>query len=335
MSFTLAKLSEYTSTTVAGDPTCEINCVDNLLNATSGAITFFSNPKLKQQLKKTRASAVILDEKFVDLCSTNVLISSNPYLVFAKIAILLNPLPKHTAGIHPTAVISDESKLGKNCYIGPYTVIDENCVIGKNTYIGSNCKIYKSCTLEEGCRLINNVTLCDKTSLGKRVTIHPGAVIGSDGFGLANDAGKWIKIPQLGRVLVGDDVEIGANTTVDRGSLGDTILEEGVKLDNQIHIAHNVKIGAHTAMAACVGIAGSTTVGKFCGIGGGAGISGHLEIADKVEIGGMTRVTRSIKKAGTYVSGTPVQPYKKWLRSSALFNKIDGLAERIKRLEKS
>lgn len=334
MSFTLAKLSEYTAATVAGDSDCEIDSVNSLQSASSGAIAFFANPKLKQQLKETQASAVILDEKFVNLCPTNALISNNPYLVFAKISALLNPLPKHTVGIHPTAIISNESKVGNNCHIGPYTVIEEACVIGENTYIGSNCKIHKSCTLEEGCRLINNVTLCDKTSLGKRVTIHPGTVIGSDGFGLANDEGKWIKIPQLGRVQIGDDVEIGANTTIDRGSLGDTILEEGVKLDNQIHIAHNVKIGAHTAITACVAIAGSSTVGKFCRIGGGAGISGHLEIADNVEIGGMTRVARSIKQAGTYVSGTPMQPYRKWQRSSVLFKKIDELVDRIKKLEK-
>ena len=335
MSVTLAKLSEYTATTVAGDPACEINCVDSLQGATSGAITFFANSKLKQQLRETQASAVILDEKFIDYCPTHALITNNPYLAFAKIATLLNPLPKHSASVHPTAIISNESKLGNNCYIGPYAVIDEDCVIGENAYIGSNCKIHRSCILEEGCRLIHNVTLCDKTSLGKHVTIHPGVVIGSDGFGLANDEGKWVKIPQLGRVLIGDDVEIGANTTIDRGALGDTILEEGVKLDNLIQIAHNVKIGAHTAIAACVGISGSTTIGKFCRIGGGAGLGGHLEIVDNVEIGGMARVTRSIKEAGTYVSGTPMQSYNKWLRSSALFNKLDELADRIKKIEKN
>ena len=333
MSFTLAKLSEETATTIAGDPSCKIDSVDSLERARLGAITFFANPKLKDQLKKTQASAVILDEKFIDLCPTHALITSNPYLVFAKIAELLNPLPQHSPGIHSTAFISDSSTLGANCYIGPYTVIEDNCKIGENCYIGPHCILHESCSIGSSCRLINHVTLCDQTSLGKRVTIHTGVVIGSDGFGLASEEGKWIKIPQLGKVQICDDVEIGANTTIDRGSLGDTVIEEGVKLDNQIQVAHNVRIGAHTAIAACAGIAGSTNIGKYCGIGGGAGIGGHLEITDHVTIGGMTRVTRSIKQAGTYVSGTPVQPYKKWLRSSALFNKFDELAERIKKLE--
>ncbi len=335
MSFTLAKLSAYTAATVAGDPKCEIKRVSSLQSATAGAITFFANPRLKQQLKETRASAVILDKKFVDLCPTHALVTDSPYLAFAKIAALLNPVPEHTTGIHATAIISSNVELGKNCSVGPYTTISENCVIGENTRIGSNCVIHKSCTLGEGCRLFDNITLCHQTSLGKRVIIHPGTVIGSDGFGLVNEKGKWIKIPQLGGVQIGDDVEIGANTTIDRGTLEDTVIAEGVKLDNQIQIGHNVRIGAHTAIAACVGIAGSTTIGAFCRIGGGAGFVGHLEIADNVEIGGMTRVGRSIKTAGTYVSGTPVQPYKKWLRNSALFNRIDELARQIKKAEKS
>lgn len=335
MSFTLAKLSAYTATTVAGDPNCEIKSVSSLQNAVAGEITFFVNSRLKQQLKETRASAVILDKKFVDLCPTHALVTNNPYLVFAKIATLLHPMPKPTVGIHSTAIISNNTEIGENCSIGPYTVIDENCVIGENTRIGSNCVIHKSCKLEEDCRLFDNITLCHQTLLGKRVTIHPGTVIGSDGFGLANEGGKWVKIPQLGRVRIGDDVEIGANTTIDRGTLEDTIIADGVKIDNQVQIAHNVHIGAHTVIAACVGIAGSTVIGEFCRIGGGAGFSGHLKIVDNVEVGGMTRVTRSIKTAGTYVSGTPVQPYKKWLRSSALFNKIEEFAMRIKKIEKS
>ena len=335
MSFTLAELSDLTATAIKGDASCKIDNVDSLERARQGTISFFVNPKLKDQLKNTQASVVILGEEFLDLCPTHALISDNPYLVFAKIAELLNPLPPHTPGIHPSAIISDNVKIGANCYIGPFTTIDENCVIGKNSYIGANCTIQNSCMLDENCRLVNQVTLCEKTLIGKRVTIHPGVVIGSDGFGLANEDGKWVKIPQLGKVQIGDDVEIGANTTIDRGSLGDTIIDEGVKLDNQIQIAHNVTIGAHTALAACVGIAGSAKIGKFCGIGGGAGIGGHLEITDYVTIGGMTRVTRSIKKAGTYVSGTPVQTYKKWLKSSALFKKFEDFADRIKKLEKS
>ena len=333
MSFTLAKLSEFTAATVVGDPDCEIDHVDNLQRAGAGAITFFANLKFKRELKHTHASAVVLEKEFLEDCPAHALITDNPYLVFAKIAGLLNPLPAHEPGIHPTAVVSDRATVGEGCTIGPCTVIDDDCVIGNNTYIGPNCCIHKACVIGEGCRLVSQITLSEKTVLGLRVIIHPGAVVGSDGFGLANEGAKWFKIPQLGRVQVGDDVEIGANTTIDRGTLGDTILEEGVKLDNQIQVAHNVKIGAHTAIAACTGISGSTTIGKFCSIGGGVGIGGHLQIADHVTLGGMTRMTRPIKKAGVYVSGTPAQPYRKWLRSSALFNKLEELAGRIKKLE--
>lgn len=334
MSFTLGKLSVYTETTVLGDSRCEIRSVSSLQSATAGTITFFANPRLKRQLKETKASAVILDKKFIDICPTHALLTDNPYLAFAKIAALLHPDPEPVAGVHSTALISANTKIGENCSVGPHTTIEEDCVIGANTCIGSNCVIHKSCMLEQGCRLLDNVTLYRHTSLGKRVIVHSGAVVGSDGFGLANEQGKWVKTPQLGGVRIGDDVEIGANTTIDRGTLEDTVIAEGVKLDNQVQIGHNVYVGAHTAIAACVGIAGSTIIGKHCRIGGGAGFSGHLKIVDNVEVGGMTRVTRSIKTAGTYVSGTPVQPYKKWLKSSAFFNRIDGLAKRIKMLER-
>ena len=333
MSFTLAKLSELTAATVVGDPDCEIDRVDSLQHAGAGAITFFANPKLKQDLERTHASAVILQEEFLEGCPAHALVTDNPYLIFAKIAGLLNPLPVHEPGVHPSAVVSDRATLGEGCTVGPCTVIDDDCVIRNNTYIGPNCSIHKDCVIGEGCRLLGQVTLCSKTVLGSRVIIHPGAVIGSDGYGLANDGGRWFKIPQLGGVQIGDDVEIGANTTIDRGTLGDTVLEEGVKLDNQIQIAHNVKIGSHTAIAGCAGVSGSTTIGKHCSIGGGAGIGGHLQIADHVKLGGMTRLTRSISEPGVYASGTPTQPYRKWLRSSALFVKLEALVDRIKKLE--
>ena len=333
MSFTLAKFSEFAAAKTVGDPDCRIDRVDSLQHASAGAITFFANPRLKRQLQKTRASAVILQEEHLQDCPTHALVTDNPYLVFARIADLLNPPPAHEPGIHPTAVVSGTAKLDEGCAIGPCTVIDEDCVIGNNTYVGPNCSIQKACVIGDGCRILDRVTLCGKTVLGSRVTIHPGAVIGSDGFGLANEGTKWFKIPQLGGVQIGNDVEIGANTTIDRGTLGDTVLEDGVKLDNQIQVAHNVKIGSHTAIAACTGISGSAVIGKHCSIGGGVGIGGHIEIADHVKLGGMTRLTRSITEAGVYVSGTPALPYRKWLRNSALFSKLEELAGRIKKLE--
>lgn len=333
MSFTLAKLSELTATTVVGDPECEIDRVESLRQATGGAITFFANPKLKQDLARTRASAVILKEEHLEGCPGHALLTDNPYLVFARVAGLLNPPPAPAPGIHPAAVISKTATVGEGCSIGPGTVIDDDCVIGNNTRIGPNCCLHAACVVGEHCRLVSHVTLCEKTALGQRVTLHPGVVVGSDGFGLASEGDKWFKIPQLGRVRIGDDVEIGANTTIDCGALEDTVLEEGVKLDNQIQVAHNVRIGAHTVIAGCTGISGSTTIGRFCRIGGATSIGGHLRIADHVTLGGMTRVGKSIEQAGTYVSGTPLQPYRNWLRSSALYKKLGQLAERIRKLE--
>ena len=333
MSYTLANLSELTATEAVGDPDCEIDRVDSLVHATEGAITFLADPKLKQHLKQTRASAVILKKEHLDSCPGNALVTENPYLIFARVASLLNPVPAHEPGIHPTAVVSTSATLGEGCYIGPGSVIDDDCVIGNNAYIGPNCCLHAACVIGEDSRLTSQITLCEKTVLGKRVIIHPGVIIGSDGFGLASEGDKWFKIPQLGCVRIGDDVEIGANTTIDCGALGDTILEEGVKLDNQIQVAHNVRIGAHTVIAGCTGISGSTTIGKFCKIGGAAAIGGHLQIADHVTLGGLSRVGQSIEKAGTYVSGTPVQPYRKWLRSSVLFKKLGELADRINKLE--
>lgn len=333
MSFTLAKLSELTATTAVGDPDCEIDRVDSLRRATAGAISFFADPKLKQDLAHTRASAVILKEEHLEDCPGHALLSDNPYLVFARVAGLLNPPPVPAPGIHPAAVVSKTATVGEGCSIGPGTVIDDDCVIGNNTCIGPNCCLHAACEVGENCRLVSRITLCEKTVLGQRVIIHPGVVVGSDGFGLASEGDEWVKIPQLGRVRIGDDVEIGANTTIDRGALEDTVLEEGVKLDNQIQVAHNVRIGAHTVIAGCTGISGSTTIGRFCRIGGATAIGGHIEIADRVTVGGMTRVGKSIDKAGTYVSGTPMQPYRDWLRSSALYKKLGQLAERIKKLE--
>ncbi len=333
MSFTLAKLSELTATTTVGDPGCEIDRVDSLRQATDGAITFFANPRLKQDLKRTRASAVILKEEHLEDCPCNALLTDNPYLVFARVAGLLNPPPSPAPGIHPAAVVSNTATVGEGVSIGPGTVIDDDCVIGNNTCIGPNCCLHAGCEVGENCRLVSHITLCEKTVLGQRVIIHPGVVVGSDGFGLASEGDEWVKIPQLGRVRIGDDVEIGANTTIDCGALEDTVLEEGVKLDNQIQVAHNVRIGAHTVIAGCTGISGSTTIGRYCRIGGATAIGGHLKIADHVTLGGMTRVGKSIEKAGTYVSGTPMQPYRDWLRSSALYKKLGQLAERIKKLE--
>ena len=333
MSFTLAKLSELTATTAVGDPDCVIDRVDSLRRATGGAISFFADPKLKQDLARTRASAVILKEEHLEDCPGNALLSDNPYLVFARVAGLLNPPPVPAPGIHPAAVVSKTATVGEGCSIGPGTVIDDDCVIGNNTYIGPNCCLHAACEVGENCRLVSQITLCEKTVLGQRVIIHPGVVVGSDGFGLASEGDEWVKIPQLGRVRIGDDVEIGANTTIDCGALEDTVLEEGVKLDNQIQVAHNVRIGAHTVIAGCTGVSGSTTIGRFCKIGGATAIGGHIKIADHVTVGGMTRVGKSIEKAGTYVSGTPLQPYRDWLRSSALYKKLGQLAERIKKLE--
>ncbi len=334
MAYRLAELAKRVDAMLVGDPECMIDRVASLPNAGPGSISFLSDNKYKRHLLRTSASAVILTESALDAWSGVALVSENPYLTYAKIAQILNPAPRVQPGIHTSAVVSERAVIDPGAQIGPHCVIDDDVQIEKNVIIGPACVIGQACVIGEDSRLVAGVTLCEQTILGRRVLIHPGAVLGSDGFGLANDKGVWVKIPQLGRVVVGDDVEIGANTTIDRGALEDTVLEEGVKLDNLIQVAHNVYIGAHTAVAGSAGIAGSAKIGRHCTIGGAAGIQGHITIADNVHISGMSKASGSISEAGQYTSGTPLETNAKWLRNAARFRQLDDMARRLRQLEK-
>jgi UDP-3-O-[3-hydroxymyristoyl] glucosamine N-acyltransferase len=330
---TLGQLAEHVGGRVHGDADCQINGVATLQNAKAGDISFLANPRYTRYLASTAASAVIVGDDYRDACPVNALVVADPYLSYAQIATLLNPPAVMPQGRHPSAVVADGSSVDASAWIGPHSVIEEGVEIGAGVMVGPGCMIGHGSRIGAGSRLVANVTVCHGSRLGKRVVLHPGVVIGSDGFGLANDGGNWVKVPQLGGVIIGDDVDIGANTTVDRGALDDTVIEDGVKLDNQIQVAHNVYIGAHTAIAGCTGIAGSARIGARCTIGGGVGIVGHTEITDDVHITGMSFVAHSIRKPGVYSSGTPLEANREWRRNYARFHQLDDMARRLRRLE--
>lgn len=329
----LKELADHLHAKLIGDPHCLINSIAPLDKADKGQISFLHDVKYKQYLASTKASAVIVAPKWAEASTPNLLIVDNPYLAYAKVAALFDNKPRAKQGIHPSVII------GKNCNIAETASIGANCVIGDEVVIGDNTVIHpgtvigEKCTIGNHCILWSHVTLYYGIKIGNGVIIHSGAVIGADGFGMAKDKGKWHKIPQLGSVVIGDDVEVGANTTIDRGALEDTIIEEGVKLDNQIQVAHNVQIGAHTVIAGCSAIAGSAKIGKNCMFGGGVAINGHIEIADSVVLTALATVPSSITKPGIYSSGTGLQEFAKWRKNIVRFQQLDELAQRLKKLE--
>ncbi|MCK4743591.1 MAG: UDP-3-O-(3-hydroxymyristoyl)glucosamine N-acyltransferase [Sulfuriflexus sp.] len=333
MSHTLAELAEHVGGKVEGDEACVIDNVASLISAEHSQISFYASGKHNQALVDTNAGAVILSTQHVDLSPTNSIVVENPQLAFALIAEKLN-LPEKLSGIHKDASVDPTASIDPSAYVGAQSVVAAGAEIKSGVMIGASCTIGKDCVVGENSLLHANVTLNDKTIIGNDALIHSGAVIGSDGFGFANDQGRWVRIPQLGKVVIGDDVEVGANTTIDRGALDDTVIGNGVKLDNQIQIAHNVIIGDHTAIAGCVGIAGSTVIGRYCTIAGGVGITGQLEIADNVHITATSLVTQSISQSGAYSSGTPLQENAKWQRNFVRFRQLDDMAKRLKRIEK-
>jgi UDP-3-O-[3-hydroxymyristoyl] glucosamine N-acyltransferase len=271
--------------------------------------------------------------KPVEDCTTPAILTPQPYLYYARVAQWLNPPPEAVAGIHPSATVDAES-IAKSASIGAQMWIGRGTQIGENVIIGANCSIGEGVVISAGTRLAAQVTVYADCRIGARCIVHSGAVIGADGFGFARETtGEWVKIPQTGRALIGDDVEIGANTTIDRGALGDTVIGNGVKLDNQIQIAHNVKIGDHAALAGCVGVAGSTTIGARCSIGGAAMIQGHLTLADDVTVTTGTLVTKSISRAGTYSGANPFLKHADWLKNFAHLRHLDAMADKIRALE--
>lgn len=333
MSHTLAELAGYVGGIVEGDEACVIDNVASLTSAKHSQISFYTGGKHSLSLANTKAGAIIVAAQHANLSPTNCIVVENPQLAFALIAKKLNS-PEILSGIHKDASVDPDANIDCSAYVGAQSVIAAGVNIKAGVMIGASCVIGKDCVIAEGSKLHANVTLNDKTVIGRDAEIHSGAVIGSDGFGLVNDQGRWVKLPQLGKVVIGDDVEIGANTTIDCGALDDTVIGNGVKLDNQIQIGHNVRIGEHTAIAACVGIAGSTVIGRCCTIAGGVGIADQLEIVDNVHIAAASIVTQSITQSGVYSSGTPLQEKAKWQRNYVRFRQLDDMAKRLKRLEK-
>ena len=332
--YTIAELARQFELAFDGDGARVIDGVGTLSAAGSSQLSFLANSKYATQLLNTSAGVVILREQDLPHCPTSALIAPDPYVAYARIAALFESIPTALPGIHPSAVVAATARISASASIGPCTVIGEHAVIGDGAMLGPHCIIGDGCVIGDQSRLVARVTLVIRVTLGKRVLVHPGAVIGSDGFGLAFDADHWIKLPQLGGVRIGDDCEIGANTTIDRGALGDTVLEEDVRLDNQIQIAHNVHIGAHTAMAGCAAVAGSAKIGRYCMIGGNAGVLGHLELADRVTITAKSLVTHSISEPGEYSSGVPLQANRAWRKNAARFKHLDAYARRLSALEK-
>lgn len=330
----LGQLAEFLGATLRGDAEKQITGLATLQEAGPAQLSFLANPQYRKYLAGSRAAALLLKAADAEGFAGDALVVPDPYLAYARISHLFDPKPKAVAGVHPTAVVAPDAVVDPTASIGAFAVIERAARIGAGVTVGAHCFIGARSEVGEGGWLAPKVTLYHDVRIGKRVVIQSGAVLGGEGFGFANEKGIWHKIAQIGGVLVGDDVEIGVNTAIDRGALADTLIGNGVKLDNQIQIAHNVQIGDHTAMAACVGISGSTKIGKHCMLAGGVGLVGHIEICDKVFITGMTMVTHSITEPGSYSSGTAMQPAAEWRKSAARIRQLDDIARRLRQLEK-
>ncbi|BAZ94450.1 UDP-3-O-acylglucosamine N-acyltransferase [Thiohalobacter sp. COW1] len=333
MTWTLEALARQLEVRLVGDGATCIDGVCTLQQGREGGLSFLANTAYRKYLHNTRASAVIVADEDLADCPVPALVSDNPYATYARAATLLSELPAPAPGVHPSAVVHPQAQVDTSASVGPLCVIEAGAVIGEDCVLGPNCLVGRGARVGAGTRLVANVTLCHEVRLGRGCLLHPGVVIGSDGFGIAKDQGRWLKVPQLGGVEIGDDVEIGANTTVDRGALENTVIAGGAKLDNQIQVAHNVHIGEHTAVAGCVGISGSARIGSHCLLAGGVGVVGHLEIADHTVVTGMSMVTRSITEAGVYSSGLAAMPADKWNRIQARLRRLDDMARRLQSLE--
>ena len=332
---TAASLAERFALGLQGDGSVVVDGVGTLAGAGPGRLAFLANPRSRQQLGSTGASVVVMGEDDAATLPESpfggtALVAKDPYAAFAKMAALFEPRPEREPGIHPSCDIDPTASVDAGAHVGAFVSIGARSRVESGAVVGPGCVIGDDCVIGADCELIARVTLVTRVRLGRRVRIHPGAVLGADGFGLAMDAGRWLKVPQLGGVSIGDDCEIGANTTIDRGAIEDTVLEEDVRLDNQIQIGHNARIGAHSAMAGCAAVAGSARIGRYCLIGGGAGILGHLEICDRVVITAMSLVSSSIRDPGEYSSGTGLMDNRSWRKNAARFKQLDELARKVK-----
>ena len=334
MSVTLGQLADLLGAELHGDASIEVSRIANLETAQVGEISFLSDSKYHAFLAKSQASAVLVKAADLAICATNALVVKDPYVGFARVAQLLDSTPQPATTIHPKAVIAEDVQLAPGVAIGANAVIESGVVLGEGVIVGPGCFIGKNSQLGKGSRLWANVTLYHNVRLGEACLVQAGSVIGADGFGYANERGEWIKIPQVGGVRIGNRVEIGASTTIDRGAIDDTRIADNVIIDNQCQIAHNVEIGYGTAIAGGTVIAGSTKIGKYCIIGGAAVINGHIQVCDQVTITGMSMVMRSISEPGVYSSGVPAQSNKEWRKMAARVMHIDDMHKRLNQLEK-
>ena len=335
MQAVLGDLARQFGCELTGDPATVVSRVATLANAGPDALTFFANPAYRPELSSTRAGAVVLREQDAESCPVPALVCADPYLVYARIAALLHPPPGIEPGVHASAVVAPSAVVAASAQVGPNAVIDERAEIGERAVIGAGCVVGPRCRVGNDTRLHANVTLVQEVTVGERCILHSGAVLGSDGFGNARSDTGWVKVPQVGGVRIGDDVEIGANTTIDRGAIEDTVIEDGVRLDNLVQIAHNVHVGQHTAMASLSGISGSTVIGKRCMFGGQSGVVGHIRICDDVVIGGATMVSKDIREPGFYAASFPAEKGPAWKRRVARFRRLEELESRVAGLERS
>lgn len=331
--YSLQTLAEHLGAQLHGDGAVEVSAVATLEDAKSGQITFLSNAKYRKFLQQTQASAVLIKAEDLEFCPVTALVVKDPYVAFAKVAQLLDTTPDAASGIHPTAIIDNSAQIDPTAQLGPYVVVAKDAVIGAGVQIGAGCFIGEGAVIAAQCKIWPKVTIYHRVQLGERCIVHSGAVLGADGFGFANERGQWLKIPQVGTVIVGDDCEIGANTTIDRGALGDTVIGYNVILDNQVQIAHNVQIGDHSCIAGCTVVAGSTKIGKYCVIGGACAITGHIEICDAVQITGMSMITKAITEKGIYSSGMPATTNLEWRKTNARYRQLEQMYQRLRNVE--
>lgn len=333
-SFTLREIAQLINAELHGDENHLVNGIASLQTAKNHHLSFIANPVYKKYLSSTSAGAVLINSALDNEFSGNKLLVAKPYEAYAKLTEIFAIKPAVSVGIHPSAVVSETVVMGQNVSIGPNAVVSESVILGDNVVVGAGCFLGADTELGTGTELMPNVTVYHGVKIGHQSLIHSGCVIGADGFGFAPTKEGWLKIHQLGGVIIGDRVEIGANSCIDRGALEDTVIEDGVIIDNLVQIAHNVKIGRDTAIAGHTAIAGSTVIGSQCTIAGAVGIVGHLQIADKVHITAMSLVTSSITQAGSYSSGTAMSNTKDWRKNAARFRQLDELAGRIQKLER-
>jgi UDP-3-O-[3-hydroxymyristoyl] glucosamine N-acyltransferase len=334
MPISLGELAATSGCELIGDPDTIVNGVASLTNAMPDSLTFLASSSYESQLPSTKAAAVVMRAADADACPVAVLLSDNPYATYARMAALVCPEPQFEPGVHPTAAIAASASIADSAHIAASVVVGERSVIGEGTYVGPGTVIGPDCLVGDNCRFVANVTIVKDIHIGARGLFHPGVVIGSDGFGNARTPNGWVKVPQIGGVRIGNDVEIGANTAIDCGTIGNTIIEDGVRIDNLVHIGHNVQIGEHTAIAGMSGFGGSTKIGKRCMFAGNSGAVDHITVCDDVIVMSQSCLSKDITTPGVYSSSFPAEPARTWAKRVARFRRLDSLFEKVKKIRK-